>query len=186
MTSSLIPLQSPTDHYYPLHVTSWIHSNRTATFSIQTWVVVYVTVWTNLSNHTVESLNWQKCDEEPSHQPPPPPPCWKTISTTITTSTPQVCLPSDPLTHPPAHPPHTSVHFWPRRRQLFPWPWLKSIFTECIDPHHLHPLDHHHYRRPHPLLLFHMWPLEDTHLLRLWSGHFIIWADVRASLELRK
>ena len=34
-----------------------------------------------------------------------PLPCRKTISTTITTSTPQVCLPSDPLTHPPACPP---------------------------------------------------------------------------------
>lgn len=50
-----------------------------------------------------------------------PPPSWKTISTTIATSTPQVCLPPALLTHPPAHPPHTSLHLWPRWRQLFPW-----------------------------------------------------------------
>lgn len=75
-------------------------SNRITTFSIRPWVQVYETLWTNLSNHAVQSLNLQKYNEEPSRQPSP---LLKTISTT--TSTPQVCLPSGPLpTHLPTHP----------------------------------------------------------------------------------
>lgn len=52
---------------------------------------------------------------------------------------------------------------------------------ESIDPHHLHPRD-----QPLSLLLFHTWAQEATHLLLRLRGHFIIWADLRASREPRK
>lgn len=77
-------------------------------------VVLYVTVWTKLCNHAAESLNWHKCNEEPSHRHFP--------------------LPKNHLHHnhclrstglPPikstTHPPHTFLDFWPCWCQLPPW-----------------------------------------------------------------
>ena len=62
-----------------------------------------------------------------------------------------------------------------------------SVVRESIGPHHLHLHDLHYYHHHCcPLLLFYMWAQKDTHVLLFLSGHFIIWADVRDSLELGK
>lgn len=82
------------------------------TFSLQTRVSGVLCNCVDLSNHAVESLNQQKCNEEPSHQPSP------TETPLVPQSLPLLTISS--TMHPPAHSPHTSLPFWPCWYQTLP------------------------------------------------------------------
>lgn len=118
-------------------------------------VVLYVTVWTKLCNHAAESLNWHKCNEEPSHRHFPLPKnhlhhnhCLRStglppIKSTTTHPTPSwTSDPADVSSLPGSVP--------------IPIPYSWSLILE----NDLHPADHHdyhyhhYYYHHHPLLFF--------------------------------
>lgn len=118
-------------------------------------VVLYVTVWTKLCNHAAESLNWHKCNEEPSHRHFPLPKnhlhhnhCLRStglppIKSTTTHPTPSWT--SDPA----------DVSSLPGSVPIL-IPYSRSLILE----NDLHPADHHdyhyhhYYYHHHPLLFF--------------------------------
>lgn len=136
---------------------------------------VYVIVWTNLSNPSVEWLSHQKYNEEPFPQQQnhyQPNHCLRFTG-----------LPAiESMTYQPAHPLHSSLDFWPHR-------WCVSsdqfIIWKSIDPFQSYTVMLIIINTIIFLFSFMCRLKKDTHLLLFLSGHFVTWADLSTSCELR-